>query len=214
MLVYILRLLASLATLQFAVTNALSAKALINRRNPDSSSASSSSQINATSSYQQNITTLLYPDCTPNVTAHWCGIVIGIHATDDNNTTSYYNVSITDSSCTRVGRVDGIAQNSTTNLSTSVGDWTFNIYDGSGLDMVYNGLDIGNSSVFGNDFGFEEFNVSGNSLTSVVFGDYQNCTPASKAKTKSESARVQQTLPGALAGLGLAMVSVVFMGLL
>lgn len=204
---YTSRLLASLAALQLAVTSALSTNGLL-PRDSDSSAVASSSSSNETLA-SQNVTSLLYPDCRANATADWCGIVIGIDAWD--NDTTVYNVSITDSSCTRVGRTDGIKQNSTTNLSTSVGDWTFKIYHGSGLDMLYNGLDIGNASIFGDDMGVEKFNFSGDGLSSVIFGDYRNCTPASEAK--SDSTRVQQ-LPGVLMGFALAAVAIVFMGLL
>lgn len=205
---YTLRQLFSLATLQLAVTSALSITKPFARSSDASSDATTSS---SHSSYEQNLTTLVHPNCTANTNLNWCGIVLGMVVFA--NDTVLYNVSITDSSCQRVGRADHVLQNSTTDLSTSVGDWTFKIYDGSGLDMVYNGLDIGNSSMFGDDrdLGLEEFNMSAQAVTTVIYGDYGNCTPASEAK--SDSTPVRQS-PGVLAMFALGVVSLLFLRLL
>lgn len=205
---YTLRLL----FLQLAATSALSITKSFARSSDASSDATTSSSSSSQLSYEKNLTNLIHPNCTANANFNWCGLVLGMVVFA--NDTVLYNISVTDSSCQRVGRADNVLQNSTTHLSTSVGDWTFRIYDGSGLDMVYNGLDIGNASLFGDDhreLGLEEFNMSAQAVTTVIYGDYGNCTPASEAK--SDSTPVRQS-PGVLAMFALGVVSLLFLGLL
>lgn len=214
-------LLASAAALQVACTSALSIKTFARSSDPSSGNTTALSSAEA---HQQNLTSLIHPNCTASATATWCGIVLGMtaHKDVDDNVTTLYNVSITDSSCTRVGRVDGILQNSTTNISTSVGDWTFEIYKGSGLDITYNGLDIGNTSILGVPGAdsalpnVELLNLTADVFTSVVFGAYGNCTPASEAdQSKSEGhGGSGAQIRGALASVGLLGISMFFLGLL
>lgn len=212
---FTLRSIISLAALQIAATNAFS----LARSSSDSTSSSNNDTSSSSddAAAQQNLTSLTYPSCTANAAATWCGIVVALVANISTASLTYYNVSITDSSCNLVLRKDNILPNSTANLSTSVGDWAFSYYnDKGGLDLSYNGVDIVNETITGDNGALELFNITGGVITEVVYGAWGNCTPADKAdKSKSEGGLgVREKLPGVLGMMGLGAVSVLFLGLL
>lgn len=205
---YAFTFLTSLVSLQFSsVTTALSMGALTSSSGSANtvSHATAGAANGTTSLWNPNITSLLYPNCTADANANWCGLVFGFTATSSDQT-ALFNISVTDSSCKEVGRKDNLAANSTTELSTSIGDWIFNISNGDGIEMTYNKKEIGNMSIFGNQIGIEAFNWTNDGISGILYGAYQNCTPAAKAKSVGT-----QQQPGSTAALVLAAVSLLFL---
>lgn len=110
-----------------------------------SHSASSKTAFSATTTSSScTSTSTAYPGCASSPSKSWCGVAIGGQSEpkETDSTPASYNVTITDSRCAQVASRTGVRAGRSVSLDSSVGRWGFGVYDGTGLDMAYEGRNI------------------------------------------------------------------------
>lgn len=134
-----------------------------------------------TTSSSSTSTSTAYPGCASSSSKSWCGVAIGGQSDpkETDSTPASYNVTTTDSRCAQVASRTGVRADRSVSLNSSVGRWEFSVYDGTGLDMAYEGRNISDFKKW-DSWGLQYLNYTEGRV--LMYGRIANCTSADKAK--------------------------------